>query len=195
MKKILFLLMLFAQIANAADKTNVFQTIRFKNLNTVDIILEVDDDAKTCGLKKAELLRSANAMLNQSRVVKVDSNAEDYVALNITTLPTSYDEETTPSCLFVTQIELNRLINFKDKKIYASLWENSLLNYAQSSEKARDESKTESMSTLKGEVRGEGAGKAKTERSEKSISNERLIESTIQKLLSSFLNEVQTANP
>ena len=146
----------------------------------MDVILDVDDDAKTCGLSKPELQRSANFILNQSRLVKIDSSAEDYIALNITTLPTSYEEGKAPSCFFVTQIEFNRLINFKDKKIYASLWENSLLNYA-----AAAEGEAEMQS---------GSKKESKESRERKITNQKLIESVLQKLVSSFLNEVENAN-
>jgi hypothetical protein len=179
MKKLLLLLLiLVGQSSIAENKSNIFQTIRFKGLNSIDVILEVDDDAKACGLNKADLLRSVNFIMNQSRVLKIDANAEDYIAFNITTLPTTYDEGKMPSCLFVTQIELNRLISFKDKKIYASLWENSLLNYATG-----------------GDSEGEGPAGGKKETRERKISNEKLIESVLQKLVSSFLNEVENANP
>ena len=177
MKKIIFLLLFLSQVAIAQNKDNVFQTIRFKGLNKVDLILEVDDDAKTCGLNKSELLKSVNSLLNQSRLIKVDSESDDYIALNITTLPTSYDEGQIPSCFFVSQIELNRLINFKDKKIYASLWESTLLNYTGSSEYAI-----------------QGGTLPKKEIKEKLLSNEKLIESVLQKLASTFLNEVENAN-
>jgi hypothetical protein len=180
MKKLLLLLLLVCQTSFAENKTNVFQTIRFKGVNAVDVILELDDDAKTCGLNKPELLRSANFILNQSRLVKIDSSAEDYIALNITTLPTSYDEGKAPSCFFVTQIEFNRLISFKDKRIYASVWENSLLNYAVTSEGEGD------MQS--------GSKKESKESKERKISNQKLIESVLQKLVSSFLNEVENAN-
>ncbi len=178
MKKLILILILFCQSSFAENKSNIFQTIRFKGINSIDVILELDDDAKSCGLNKSELQRSVSFIVNQSRVLKIDSNAEDYIALNITTLPTTYDEGKTPSCFFVTQIELNRLINFKDKRIYASLWENSLLNYAVGSESE-----------------SEGAVGPKKESKEKRISNEKLIESVLQKLVSSFLNEVESANP
>jgi len=169
MKKILVLLFFLCQFASAESKDSVFQTIRFKGLSNLDLILEVDEDAKACGLNKAELLRSVSSLVNQSRLIKIDSQADDYIALNITTLPTSYDEGRTPACFFVSQIELNRLINFKDKKIYASLWENTLLNYSGSSESEK-------------------------ESREKKINNEKLIESVLQKLVSTFLNEVENAN-
>jgi hypothetical protein len=165
MLPILFL----SQVAIAQNKDNVFQTIRFKGLNKVDLILEVDDDAKTCGLNKSELLKSVNSLLNQSRLIKVDSESDDYIALNITTLPTSYEEGQIPSCFFVSQIELNR--------IYASLWESTLLNYTGSSEYAI-----------------QGGTLPKKEIKEKLLSNEKLIESVLQKLASTFLNEVENAN-
>jgi hypothetical protein len=176
MKKILFLCLLLGQVAWAENAESVFQTIRFKGLNSVDLILELDEDAKQCGLNKAELLKSVNYLMNQSRVIKVDTQAEDYIALNITTLPTNYEEAQTSSCFFVSQIELNRLINFKDKRIYASLWENSILNYSGSSSGALEETgSTKKMSAKK-------------------ISNEKLIESTLQKLVSTFLNEIENSN-
>jgi hypothetical protein len=178
MKKLLLALILLCPPAFAESNSNIFQTIRFKGISSIDVILEVDDDAKTCGLNKSELLRSVNFIVSQSRVVKLDSSAEDYIALNITTLPTTYEEGKTPSCFFVTQIELNRLINFKDKKIYASLWENSLLNYAVVNESDQ-----------------EATGNTKKEPKERRINNEKLIESVLQKLVSSFLNEVESANP
>ena len=176
MKKIIFLLLFLSQVAIAQNKDNVFQTIRFKGLNKVDLILEVDEDAKTCGLNKSELLKSVNSLLNQSRLIKVDSESDDYIALNITTLPTSYEEGQIPPCFFVSQIELNRLINFKDKKIYASLWESPLLNYTGSSELATP------------------GALPKKEIKERLLSNEKLIESVLQKLASTFLNEVENAN-
>jgi len=178
MKKIFFLLILVCQSSFAQNSSNIFQTIRFKGINSIDVILEVDEDAKACGLNKSELLRSVKFILNQSRVLKIESSAEDYIALNITTLPTTYDEDKAPSCFFVTQIELNRLISFKDKKIYASLWESSLLNYA-----------------ISNENEAEGTTSEKKEPKERKITNEKLIESVLQKLVSSFLNEVETANP
>jgi len=179
MKKLFLLLLLVCQYSFAENKSNIFQTIRFKGVNSVDVILEVDDDAKACGLNKSDLLRSVNFIMSQSRLLKLDSSAEDYIALNITTLPTSYEEGKAPACFFVTQIELNRLISFKDKKIYASLWENSLLNYAGSNE-SENEGATNTL---------------KKESKERRISNEKLIESVLQKLVSSFLNEVENANP
>ena len=178
MKNLLLLLILVCQPTFAQNNSNIFQTIRFKGINSIDVILEVDDDAKACGLNKSELLRSVKFILNQSRVLKIEPSAEDYIALNITTLPTSYEEDKAPSCFFVTQIELNRLISFKDKKIYASLWESSLLNYAVASE--------DEVAQPTGE---------KKEPRERKITNEKLIESVLQKLISSFLNEVEIANP
>ena len=169
MKKILILLLFLSQAALAGGKDSVFHTIRFKGLNNIDLILEVDEDAKACGLNKADLLRSVSSLVNQSRLIKIDSQSDDYIAINITTLPTSYDEGRTPACFFVSQIELNRLINFKDKKIYASLWENTLLNYSGSSESEK-------------------------ESKEKKINNEKLIESVLQKLVSTLLNEIENAN-
>jgi hypothetical protein len=180
MKKILTFSLLLISLSCMAEKTsNVFQTIRFKNLSTIDVILDVDEDAKVCGLSKSELVRAANAVLNQSRIIKIDPSAEDYLALNITILPTSFDEERQPSCFFVTQIELNRLIGFKDKKIYASLWENSLVNYAASPPSEADSASAQS----------------KKQQSDKRISNEKMIESVIQKLITSFLNQLESANP
>ena len=89
MKKLLLLLILVCQPTFAQNNSNIFQTIRFKGINSIDVILEVDDDAKACGLNKSELLRSVKFILNQSRVLKIEPSAEDYIALNITTLPTS----------------------------------------------------------------------------------------------------------
>lgn len=180
-------MLLVCQSSFAENKSTIFQTIRFKGITSVDVILEVDDDAKACGLSKPELQRSANFILNQSRLVKIDSNAEDYIALNITTLPTSYDEGKAPSCFFVTQIELNRLIGFKDKKIYASLWESSLLNYAVASEGGEGEMQS-------GSKKEPREPKEPKEPKERKISNQKLIESVLQKLVSSFLNEVENAN-